>query len=123
MFQYKSVAIQHGFRYLELPDSINLSDITLKDHYIKGSYMIPGSEPGTRTEVKGDYISYSGTVLSNAPEKDLALKYFRFLLSEEGQQIFLGSGQEPVIPAVTEQYGAVPQELQTFITEIPNINR
>ena len=25
MFQYKSVAIQHGFRYLELPDEINLS--------------------------------------------------------------------------------------------------
>ncbi|MCK7535361.1 MAG: hypothetical protein MZV63_32455 [Marinilabiliales bacterium] len=24
MFQYKSVAIQHGFKYLELPDEINL---------------------------------------------------------------------------------------------------
>ena len=123
MFQYKSVAIQHGFRYLELPDSINLSDIALKDHYSKGSYMIPGSEPGTRTEVKGDYISYSGTVLGQAPEKDLAVKYFRFLLSEEGRNIFLGSGQEPVIPAVTEQSGAVPQELQPFISETLNINR
>jgi molybdate/tungstate transport system substrate-binding protein len=123
MFQYKSVAIQHGFRYLVLPDSINLSDISLKDHYSKGSYMIPGSEPGTRTDVKGDYICYSGTVLGRAPEKDLAIKYFRFLLSEEGRSIFLGSGQEPVIPAVTDQSGAIPQELQPFIADTVNINR
>jgi len=123
MFQYKSVAIQHGFRYLELPDSINLSDINLKDHYSKGSYMIPASEPGARTEVKGDYICYSGTVLGKAPEKDLAIKYFRFLLSEEGRSIFLGSGQEPVIPAVTDQSGAIPQELQPFIADTVNINR
>ena len=26
MFQYKSVAIQHGLKYIELPDDINLSD-------------------------------------------------------------------------------------------------
>jgi molybdate/tungstate transport system substrate-binding protein len=26
MFQYKSVAIQHGFKYIELPSEINLSD-------------------------------------------------------------------------------------------------
>jgi len=123
MFQYKSVAIQHGFTYLELPDSINLSDIALKDHYGSVSYMIPGSEPGTRTEVKGDYICYSGTVLVKAPQKDLATEYFRFLLSEEGRDIFLGSGQEPVIPAVTDQSGAVPRELQPFIAETPNINR
>lgn len=123
MFQYKSVAKQHGFKYLELPDSINLSDIAMKDHYSRVAYMIPGSEPGTRTEVKGDYISYSGTVLDKAPEKDLAIKYFRFLLSEEGRNIFLGSGQEPVIPAVTDQSGAVPQELQPFIADTVNINR
>src|SRR5512133_24197 len=40
MFQYKSVAIQHGFSYLELPDSINLAEIALKDHYSSVSYMI-----------------------------------------------------------------------------------
>jgi molybdate/tungstate transport system substrate-binding protein len=121
MFQYKSVAIQHGFKYLELPDSVNLSDINLKDHYSRVAYMIPGSEPGKRTEVKGDYICYSGTVLDNAPQKDLAIKYFRFLLSEEGRKIFLGSGQEPVIPAVADQSGAVPPELQPFIAGRDNI--
>ena len=121
MFQYKSVAIQHGFNYTDLPDSINLSAIELKDHYGSASYMIPGSEPGVRTEVRGDYICYSGTVLTSAPQKTLATKYFCFLLSEEGRNIFLGSGQEPVIPAITDQSGAVPQELQSFIAGKVNI--
>ncbi|TFH49536.1 MAG: tungstate ABC transporter substrate-binding protein WtpA [Bacteroidia bacterium] len=121
MFQYKSVSIQHGFSYIELPDSLNLSDINLKDQYGRASYMIPGSEPGLHTEVRGDYICYSGTIIENAPEKALATKYFAFLLSEEGRAIFLASGQEPVIPAVTDQSGAVPQELVSFIRDTLNI--
>jgi molybdate/tungstate transport system substrate-binding protein len=121
MFQYKSVAIQHGFSYVELPDSLNLSDINLRDQYGRASYMIPGSEPGKRTEVRGDYICYSGTIIENAPQKALAIKYFAFLLSEEGRAIFLASGQEPVIPAVTDQSGAVPQELVSYIIDTINI--
>lgn len=115
MFQYKSVAIQHGFRYLELPDEINLSALELKEHYRTVSYMIPGSSPGTRTEIRGDYISYSGTVLENAPQKELAIKYFRFLLSDEGRKIFTDAGQQPLIPAVCEQSNAVPAALQLYI--------
>ena len=33
MFQYKSVAIQHGLKYIELPREINLSDPSLNDLY------------------------------------------------------------------------------------------
>lgn len=115
MFQYKSVAIQHGFKYIELPDEINLSSLELKDHYSRASYMIPGSAPGQRTEIRGDYISYSGTVLVNAPDRELALKYFRFMLGEEGVKIFMDSGQDPLVPAVTANSGAVPEVLIGFI--------
>lgn len=116
MFQYKSVAIQHGFKFIELPDSINLSSLTLKDYYNSVSYMIPASEPGKRAEVRGDYICYSGTIIDRAPQKALAIKYFMFLLSEEGQRIFIESGQEPLIPAITDQPDAVPDPLKPFIT-------
>ncbi len=115
MFQYKSVAIQHGFRYMELPDEINLSSPDMKDHYSTVSYMIPGEKPGSRSEMRGDYICYSGTIPENAPEKELAVKYFSFLLSAEGMKILSESGQEPLAPAVTGNTAAVPPALQSFI--------
>ena len=115
MFQYKSVAIQHGFRYLELPDEINLSSPDMKEHYSTVSYMIPGEKPGSRSEIRGDYICYSGTIPDNAPEKELAVKYFSFLLSAEGMKILSESGQEPLAPAVTGNTAAVPLALQSFI--------
>ena len=115
MFQYKSVARQHGFRYLELPDEINLSSLELKDHYSRARYMIPGSAPGERTEIRGDYISYSGTVPVNAPNRELAIQYFSFMLGEEGVKIFTDSGQDPLVPAVTKNSGAVPVVLKGFI--------
>jgi molybdate/tungstate transport system substrate-binding protein len=120
MFQYKSVAIQHGFKYLELPDAINLSSPQMKDQYSSVSYMIPGETPGERLEMRGDYISYSGTIPDGAPQKELAVKYFSFLLSEEGMKIFIGSGQEPLTPVVTGNAAAVPAALQAFINRPPD---
>jgi len=115
MFQYKSVAIQHGFKYLELPDGINLSSPQMKDHYSTVSYMIPGDTPGERSEIRGDYISYSGTIPDSAPHKELAVKYFSFLLSEEGMKIFNESGQIPLITVVTGDTAAIPAALQPYI--------
>ncbi|HNT93828.1 MAG TPA: substrate-binding domain-containing protein [Bacteroidales bacterium] len=115
MFQYRSVAVQHGFRYLELPDEINLSSPDLTEHYASVSCMIPGDAPGQRTEVRGDYISYSGTVLDRAPQKELATSFFEFMLSEEGKRIFRECGQEPLTPAVADDPEPVPASLRRFL--------
>jgi molybdate/tungstate transport system substrate-binding protein len=114
MFQYKSVAIQHGLSYLELPDEINLSSPDMKGHYATVSYMAPGDTPGSRSEIRGDYICYSGTVLNDAPQNELAVKYFSFLLSEEGRKIFRESGQGPLRPVVTGDTAAMPRSLRSF---------
>ena len=115
MFQYKSVAIQHGFRYLELPDAINLSSPLMTDRYATVSYMIPGETPGVRTEVRGDYISYSGTVLDRAPQRELALRFFEFMLSDEGAGIFRRCGQDPLVPAVADDPSTAPAELRKYL--------
>lgn len=115
MFQYRSVAVQHGFSFLELQDEINLSSPEMTEHYAGVSYMIPGEEPGLRTEVRGDYISYSGTIPDRAPEKELALRFFEFMLSEEGRKIFRECGQEPLTPAVADDPDAVPASLRKFL--------
>ena len=62
MFQYKSVAIQHGLKYIELPDDINLSDPARAEIYKSVSLEVAGKKPGTKMRVTGDYINYSMSV-------------------------------------------------------------
>jgi len=70
MFQYKSVAIQHGLKYIELPKEIDLSDPSRNNLYASVSTTVAGSKPGIKMKVTGDYINYSITVLDNAPQKE-----------------------------------------------------
>ncbi len=86
MFQYKSVAIQHGLKYIELPKEINLSDPSKNDLYSSVSMNVAGNKPGTKIKVTGDYINYSITVLDNAPQKEEAINFLEFLLSPEGMR-------------------------------------
>src|SRR5665647_2872799 len=58
MFQYKSVAIQHGLKYIKLPGEINLSDASKNDIYTSVSMDVAGNKPGTKMKVTGDYINY-----------------------------------------------------------------
>jgi molybdate/tungstate transport system substrate-binding protein len=122
MFQYKSVAIQHGFRFIELPSTINLSDPARNDLYRSVSVDIAGRSPGQRMKVTGDYINYSLTLLRDAPMKEEAISFIDFVLSPEGGKIFRDCGQEPLIPPVTDRPGLVPERLKKYLdTEKPAI--
>jgi molybdate/tungstate transport system substrate-binding protein len=111
MFQYKSVAIQHGLKYIELPKDINLSDPAKNSIYSSVSMDVAGSKPGTKMKVTGEYINYSITVLNGAPQKEEAINFLEFLLSPEGMNIFKENGQEPIIPFSTEQPEVIPAKL------------
>ena len=115
MFQYKSVAIQHGLKYIELPKEINLSDPSKNDIYSSVSTDVAGSKPGIKMKVTGDYINYSITVLDKAPEKEEAINFLEFLISPDGMEIFKNNGQEPVIPLTTEQPGMLPAKLLKYL--------
>jgi molybdate/tungstate transport system substrate-binding protein len=108
MFQYKSVALQHGLKYIELPKEINLSDPTKNNIYNTVSIDVAGSSPGTKMKVTGDYINYSITVLDKAPNREEAINFLEYIISPEGMNIFRNNGQEPIIPFSTEQHDKVP---------------
>jgi molybdate/tungstate transport system substrate-binding protein len=114
MFQYKSVAIQHGFKYIELPKEINLSDPSKNNIYSSVSTEIAGSKPGKKMSVKGDYINYSITILDKAPQKDEAVKFMDFLLSHEGMTIFKKNGQEPLVPFLADPVMKLPPALLKY---------
>lgn len=117
MFQYKSVALQHGLKYIELPDDINLSDPAKTDNYKTVSFDVTGSKPGSKIKVTGDYINYSMTVLNSAPERDAAIDFLCFMVSPEGLEIFRKNGQKPIVPFSTEQPDKIPSKLLKFLPE------
>jgi molybdate/tungstate transport system substrate-binding protein len=116
MFQYKSVAIQHGLKYVELPDEINLSDPGKTEIYKSVALDVTGKEPGKKMKVTGDYINYSMTVIDNAPQKDEAIDFLCFVISQEGLEILRKNGQEPIIPFTTEQPGQLPSKLIQYLS-------
>lgn len=120
MFQYKSVAIQHGLKYIELPKNINLSDPTLNNIYTSASMEIAGSKPGTKMRVTGEYINYSLTVLDMAPQKEEAIKFIEFVISKEGLNIFKANGQEPIRPFTSEQVEQLPTQLRVKLSQTQN---
>jgi molybdate/tungstate transport system substrate-binding protein len=114
MFQYKSVAIQHGLKYLELPADVNLSDPGKNEVYRSVSLDVAGKEPGKKMKMTGEYINYSMTVLDSAPAKEKAVDFVAFILSEKGMEILRSNGQNPIIPFSTEQPDNLPAELNQY---------
>lgn len=119
MFQYKSVAVQHGFKYIELPKEINLSDPSKNNIYSSVSTDVAGSKPGVKMKVTGDYINYSITILDNAPQKNEAVNFMEFLLSPDGLDIFRKNGQEPIRPLIAEPINKLPSKLLKYFPAPP----
>ena len=115
MFQYKSVAIQHGLKFIELPDEINLSNPAMNDIYKTVTLDVAGSTPGSKMTVTGDYINYSLTVPEISENKDEAMKFVDFILSNEGIEIFRKNGQEPIVPFSSEQQDKLPVHFQEYL--------
>ena len=111
-FEYRSVAVQHGLRFVELPPELDLSSLEFADFYRWAKVEVPGKEPGTTLTKEGKPIVYGLTIPSDASHPELAVEFLKFLLSEKGQAVMERNGQPPIIPAVTNDLAKVPPELR-----------
>ena len=112
-FEYRSVAVQHGLNYVELPEKINLSMVEYADFYKTATLEISGSEPGQTVTKSGSPIVYGVTIPTSAPSPELAEAFVSFLLSPEGQTILDSEGQPPIVPPVTSDVNLLPASLQS----------
>lgn len=93
IFIYRSLAIQHNLSFIELPDSINLSQPRLAEFYQNASVRLRGLSPGDSIEQHGQAILYGVTIPLNAPHPQLAQEYLRFLLDKShGLSTFKAAG-------------------------------
>ena len=117
IFLYRSVSVQHGLNFVELPAEINLSMVEHADFYSQAEVELSGSEPGETITMQGKPIVYGVTIPKDAPNPRLAIEFVKFLLGAEGQSIMEGQGQPPIVPPVSAQYDALPKELQELVSE------
>ncbi len=94
IFIYRSVAKQHGLEILTLPDQINLSNAEFADFYKTASLRLTGKRPGEFITKKAQPILYGVTIPKNAPNRELAERFLKFLLDpDKGGAILEKNGQ------------------------------
>lgn len=108
-FIYKSVAEQHGLKYITLPDEINLKDFSKADFYGKASIYL-GS---TGKVITAKPIVYGVTVPKDAPHRELAMEFLRFMLGENGRRVFQENHQDFIWPPIA--FGNVPKEIRDIV--------
>ena len=107
-FEYRSVAVQHGLKFIELPPQLNLGDPKYKDFYSKVIvYILYGIEK--EKEIPGAPIVYGLTIPATVENYEDAIRFLKLLLSEEGRKVFESCGQ-PFLEKIFSE-GEVPGEL------------
>jgi len=104
LYIYKSVAKQHGLKYITLPQEVSLKSNKLNNYYKQVSFKITGKKPGTFIRKQGSAMVYGITVVQHLDKmpmnKDGAVKFVQFVLSPEGQAIMSKNGQGIINPPV-----------------------
>lgn len=114
-FEYRSVALQHGLKFVELPPQINLSSPVCDDFYrqVKVNFGFQRFS-AIGNEQAGKVIFYGLTIPKNARDPLWAEEYVKFILGPEGKKIFT-EHEHPVIPPEADNLYQIPPALAPFI--------
>jgi len=103
IFEYISVAKQHGFKIVHLPDHINLSNPELLEEYASVDVKILGKKPGETIMLKGNAMVYGLTIPFVATEVELAEEFVAFFMqADKGMDILMKHGQKILKPKYSE---------------------
>lgn len=108
-FEYRSVAVQNGFNFVELPAEIDLSGTEFENTY-KQVKVFSGGKWHT-----GKPIVYGVTIPKNAPHREGAIEFVKLLISGKGQQVLQNCGQPPIVPPVASSIDKLPEKLQPLV--------
>jgi len=116
-FMYRSVAEQHGLKYISFPHSVGLGNLDMSAHYATVSVDVAGDTPDVSTSIVGSPIVYGLTIPVNATEVAGAEKFIAFLLSDDGATI-LKKNHQAVLEVRSAIPGAIiPDSLKPFVQE------
>lgn len=110
---YRSDALQHQLKFIDLPAKINLSDPAESASYAQGTVQ---TKNGTLT---GKPIVYAITVVEGSKNANIAEKYVAFLLGPEGQAVMKKNGFGEFEPAYAVNPDAMPAGLKSIVKPWP----
>ncbi len=118
-WEYLSVAAQHGLKYIVLPDEINLGNYKYDHLYQHAVVKVTGEKPGTFMDMKGDSTTYGVTLIKNAPNREAAIAFLKYMLDPQGGlKVLKDQGQPPFIPCrvpTAKMKASIPSELQNLV--------
>lgn len=118
IFLYRSVAEQHGLKFLTLPDKINLKKAEFEDYYKQVSVELNGKKPGEKISQVGSSMVYGVTIPKNSPNPDLAKKFIHYLMDKnKGLGVMREMGQPTVVPSVCDTYDKLPNEFKKYASK------
>ncbi|MBI9092517.1 MAG: tungstate ABC transporter substrate-binding protein WtpA [Desulfobacterium sp.] len=122
-WEYLSVAVQHGLKYITLDDHINLGNYKYDAFYKQAKVEVTGKKPGTFKTKNGKSCTYGLTMIKNSRNPAAAELFLDYLLSADGGLATLASmGQPPFVPcrvSSDEIKAALPQGLGKLV-EVKN---
>ncbi len=114
IWTYRSIARTSGFRWVDLPAEINLSDPARAATYAGARVVLPGATKaaGDSIEFRGEPIVYALTIPRGAAHPAVAEAFVQFVFSPEGQRILAEAGLQPAAPPVLGGPGQPPLSLR-----------
>ncbi len=122
-WEYLSVAVQHGLKYVTLDDHINLGNYKFDKFYAQAQVKVSGKKPGTWITRTGKSCTYGITLIKDAPNRDGAVAFMAYLLAPDGGlKVLADMGQPPFIPCRVPDaamQGLLPPVLQARVEVRP----
>jgi molybdate/tungstate transport system substrate-binding protein len=81
IYDYESVAESNGFRFISLPDALNLGDPKRAAEYASVSVTVRGTSRSSQATFKGQPILYGLSIPTKAPHEATARKFLAYLTS------------------------------------------
>jgi molybdate/tungstate transport system substrate-binding protein len=109
------------FRYVNLPDEINLSDPAKNAYYREHALVVlPGLDTPSSARsvpVTGTRVAWGITVMKNAPNRENAVKFLQLLLGPTGTGMLKENGPVPISPALVSpaDFRRLPEALRPLV--------
>ena len=93
-FLYKSVALQNGLDFVDLPAQVSLSEPTYVQLYSQVSLRVRGDRSGSVMEVSGAPIRYGICLISQ--DNPWAVRFLDYVLSTEARSLYRELGYQSI---------------------------
>jgi ABC-type molybdate transport system substrate-binding protein len=113
-----------SYRYVALPDRIDLSTASNNSYYAQASVTMPGiGPPGgmASASIPATRVAWGLTILKESPNLDNAIAFVNLVLGSAGTAAFNAHGPAPITPALVSasDYARVPRSMQSLVTAGP----